>query len=51
MPVSIESEKVYKQKIEYIQNNPVKKQYVESPENWYWSSANPHCPIPIEKNW
>jgi REP element-mobilizing transposase RayT len=51
MPVIIESEKVFKQKLEYIHYNPVKKQYVEKPEYWYWSSANPNCPIPIDKDW
>jgi REP element-mobilizing transposase RayT len=51
MPVIIESEKIFKQKLEYIHYNPVKKQYVEKPEYWYWLSANPNCPIPIEKDW
>jgi putative transposase len=51
MPIAIESEKVFKQKLEYIHYNPVKKQYVEKPEYWYWSSANPNSLIPIEKEW
>lgn len=28
-----------KNSIEYIQNNPVRKRYVEKPEDWKWSSA------------
>ena len=41
-PEIIQSEKFLKQKMEYIHNNPVKKQYVEKPEYWFWSSANPN---------
>jgi putative transposase len=40
MPIFVTSEKVFLQKLQYIHNNPVKKQYVSSPECWYWSSAN-----------
>jgi REP-associated tyrosine transposase len=35
MPKIIESEKFLFQKLEYIHNNPVKKQYVMKPEDWY----------------
>ncbi len=38
-PELIESEKFYLQKAEYIHNNPVKKYYVEKPEDWIYSSA------------
>lgn len=48
MPVLIESEAVFLQKLQYIGNNPVRKKYVERPEYWYWSSANPHCELNIE---
>jgi putative transposase len=41
-PELIKSEKFLSQKIEYIHNNPVRKQYVEKPEYWLWSSANPN---------
>lgn len=41
-PELIKSEKFLNQKIEYIHNNPVRKQYVEKPEHWLWSSANPN---------
>lgn len=42
-PEEVYSEKFYLQKINYIEMNPVKKSYVEKPENWYWSSANVNC--------
>jgi REP element-mobilizing transposase RayT len=45
MPLLVESEKFALQKLEYIHNNPVKKQYVARPEYWYWSSANPECEL------
>lgn len=51
MPILIESEKLFEQKLEYIHFNPVKKQYVEKPEYWQWSSANPNCRIPLESGW
>jgi len=37
--ITIESEKFFDQKINYIHNNPVEKQYVEKPEDWLYSSA------------
>jgi hypothetical protein len=49
MPILIESEKVALQKILYIQNNPVRKKYVEKPEYWYWSSANQGCELKVEE--
>lgn len=39
-PKLIENEKFFKQKVEYIQYNPVRKQYVLYPDNWRWSSAS-----------
>jgi len=48
MPKLIESEKYLLQKINYIHNNPVRKQYVQRSEQWYWSSANPDSPIKVE---
>ncbi len=39
MPEPLVSETFYFQKMNYIHNNPVKKQYVRKPEDWYWSSA------------
>jgi hypothetical protein len=37
------------QKINYIHENPVRKQYVQRPEDWEWSSANPESEIIIEQ--
>jgi putative transposase len=39
MPIIIETEKIYWQKKNYIENNPVMKGYVEKPEHWIHSSA------------
>ncbi|MES9880252.1 MAG: transposase [Sedimenticola sp.] len=33
------SEKMMREKLEYIHNNPVKRGYVEMPEHWRYSSA------------
>ena len=40
MPKMIEGEEFYNQKVNYIEENPVRKQYVNVPEDWIWSSAN-----------
>lgn len=48
MPKLIESEEYFLQKVNYIHNNPARRQYVERPEYWYWSSANPDSPIKVE---
>ncbi len=39
-PQQIISEGMFKQKVEYIHQNPVKRGYVENPEDWYFSSAS-----------
>ena len=39
-PELIESERFLQQKINYIHQNPVTKQYVAYPEDWIWSSAS-----------
>ena len=44
-PKRIESEAFFLQKVNYIHLNPVRKGYVERPEHWKWSSANPASPI------
>ena len=49
MPILLETEKVYFQKINYIEQNPVKKNYVEFPQYWKYSSANPNSPLPIAR--
>lgn len=48
MPKLVESEKYLLQKINYIHNNPVRKQYVQDPASWFWSSANPDSFIKAE---
>jgi len=49
MPVLIESDKVLQQKADYIHDNPVRKQYVNDPSHWVWSSANPKSTIKIDQ--
>ncbi|HHT9130812.1 MAG TPA: REP-associated tyrosine transposase [Candidatus Brocadiaceae bacterium] len=48
MPKVIKSEAYLFQKIRYIHANPVRKQYVKSPEDWVWSSANAESKITVE---
>jgi len=50
-PQRIDSEEIFLQKYHYIHLNPVRKQYVEQPEHWFWSSANPNQPILISSAW
>jgi putative transposase len=38
-PIGIDSEGFFRQKLEYVHNNPVRKGYVEQPEHWKYSSA------------
>lgn len=47
MPKMIENEGFLLQKINYIHNNPVRRQYVQRPEDWVWSSANPDSVIKV----
>jgi hypothetical protein len=37
--------------MEYIHNNPVRKRYVDKPEDWHWSSANPYCKLKTDPLW
>jgi len=39
-PELVESEAFFLQKLQYINENPVRKQYVWEPEDWRWSSAS-----------
>lgn len=48
MPEIVETEKFFQQKIDYIHNNPVKRNYVMNVEDWYWSSANTFCSLKID---
>jgi REP element-mobilizing transposase RayT len=50
-PRLIETEAFYRQKLEYIIQNPVRKRYVVLPEHWYWSSANSGAPLSVEHLW
>jgi len=45
MPILLESEKVFQQKMNYILENPVRKNYVIDASHWYWSSANESCEL------
>ena len=47
MPEFIENERFFMQKKIYIEENPVKKRYVEKPEHWYYSSANKNQPLKL----
>ena len=51
-PKQIFSDKVMVQKIEYIHNNPVKRGYVDKPEDWKYSSARDYAglkgPVPVK---
>ena len=54
--VAIHSEKAFRQKMEYIHNNPVKSGLVGVSEDWVWSSAGCYTsdepgPIPVWKEW
>jgi REP element-mobilizing transposase RayT len=44
-PKKIENPKFYRQKLNYIHQNPVRKDYVLDPEHWVWSSANLTSPL------
>jgi len=44
-PKKIENPAFYRQKLNYIHENPVRKSYVIRPEHWFWSSANPSSPL------
>jgi putative transposase len=48
MPKMIENEEYLIQKMKYIHENPVRRQYVKKPEDWVWSSANPESDIIID---
>lgn len=54
--VVLYSEKVFKEKLEYIHHNPVKAGLVEMAEDWEWSSAGAYLLerdglIPVWKDW
>nr|MDA3814754.1 hypothetical protein [Patescibacteria group bacterium] len=45
MPKGVENEKYFYQKLKYIHENPVRRNYVMKVEDWYWSSANLECEL------
>jgi len=45
-PQVIESEMILRQKLDYIHDNPVKRGYVDKPEQWRWSSARDYAGLP-----
>ncbi len=47
MPELIESDRFFAQKLNYIHDNPVRRDYVEKQEYWHWSSANSNGKIII----
>ncbi|MEQ1638319.1 MAG: hypothetical protein ABL903_16690 [Methylococcales bacterium] len=46
-PKKIENHAFYLQKLNYIHENPVRKGYIDRPQYWHWSSANPDSPLPV----
>lgn len=46
-PIALYSNRVIRQKIDYIHQNPVKAGFVDSPEKYYYSSANPLSPLKV----
>lgn len=38
-PIAIDSEDFFRQKLDYLHENPVRKGFVEKPEHWRYSSA------------
>jgi putative transposase len=54
-PKVIESDDVMWQKIEYIHNNPLRRGYVDAPEDWRYSSARAYagreCLLDVVVDW
>lgn len=47
-PVALYSDQVIEQKTNYIHENPVRAGFVNHPEKYYYSSANPTSPLKID---
>jgi len=45
----VETDKYFRQKKEYIENNPVRKRYIIKPQDWLYSSAHVPCLLEIEQ--
>ncbi len=54
-PQIIQDDTMMRQKLEYIHNNPVKRGYVDLPEQWRYSSARNYLGLPgllpVERDW
>jgi putative DNA methylase len=53
---TMESDKVFRTKLDYIHNNPVRAGLCSRPEGWRWSSApayfeNKNGIVPVWNNW
>ena len=54
--VAVYSESVFRRKLEYIHNNPIRAGMVAQAHEWPWSSAGAYVsndpgPIPVWKEW
>ena len=49
MPLWLQTVPFYLQKAQYIEYNPVRKNYVIRPEHWYYSSAHRESPVRISR--
>jgi putative transposase len=49
MPKIVMRDKFFQQKKQYIEKNPVRRRYVELPEDWIYSSAHSPCLINIDE--
>ena len=47
MPLYVETDAFFIQKLQYIYENPVKKTYVINAEDWYWWSACKYSPVKL----
>ncbi|MEO7531728.1 MAG: transposase [Sediminibacterium sp.] len=46
-PIDCYSPKIFRQKANYIHENPVRAGLVAKPEEWWYSSANPGSPVEV----
>jgi REP element-mobilizing transposase RayT len=46
-PIAVFSNKVIRQKVDYIHNNPVKAGFVDDPSNYFYCSAHPSNPLVV----
>jgi putative transposase len=48
-PLELNFPDIFLQKLNYIHQNPVKEGYVNQPEEWRYSSANPMCRFKVDE--